>query len=262
MGQGTATQQGTGKALGPTEAPLQRARHHAKMWLNDDELTQLQVGFPRLLNALVQGFRKAAQAGPLCNEPMRGVCFILEEMTLSAWPEAGDPFGPMSGQTLSTFRDACLNAFQLRQQRLMEAMYRSDIQCSSEQVGNLYAVLTKRRGRITEERMREGTAVFIVSCVLPVVESFGFSNQVRAETSGFANPQLVLSHWEVLPQDPFWQPTTEEEQEEFGVGLSVGEATPNLARDLIRGVRRRKGLAVKDKTVEHAEKQRTLARKK
>jgi len=37
MEQGTATQQGTGKALGPTEAPLQRARHHIIQLGNPEE---------------------------------------------------------------------------------------------------------------------------------------------------------------------------------------------------------------------------------
>jgi len=53
-------------------------------------------------------------------------------------------------------------------------------------------------------------------------------------------------------------PTTEEEIEEFG----SEDLRVNLSRELIDSVRKRKGLTVKEKVVQHAEKQRTLARKK
>ena len=60
--------------------------------------------------------------------------------------------------------------------------------------------------------------------------------------------------------DPFFVPLTEEEREEFGEeGQGVGSS--NLAKRLIDAVRRRKGLAVEEKVVEFATKQRTRARK-
>jgi ribosome assembly protein 1 len=49
--------------------------------------------------------------------------------------------------------------------------------------------------------MREGTPLFVVQCVMPVVHSFGFADEIRKRTSGTAFPQLVFSHWEVgLPK--------------------------------------------------------------
>ncbi len=67
---------------------------------------------------------------------------------------------------------------------------------------------------------------------------------------------IILSQTQV---DPFFVPTTEEELEEWGQGGPTGG--PNLARRLVDGVRRRKGLAVEEKVVESATKQRTRARK-
>ena len=57
-------------------------------------------------------------------------------------------------------------------------------------------------------------------------------------------------------------PSTEEEREELGeegVGGAHG-AQHNLARKLMDAVRRRKGLAVEEKVVKVATKQRTLKR--
>ena len=64
-------------------------------------------------------------------------------------------------------------------------------------VGRVYAVLSKREGRVLQEEMKEGTDMFIIKAVLPVAESFGFADEIRKRTSGLASPQLVFSHWEV-----------------------------------------------------------------
>lgn len=63
--------------------------------------------------------------------------------------------------------------------------------------GKLYAVLGKRGGRILHGDLQEGSANFEVTALLPVVESFDFSNEVRRQTSGLALPQLIFCGWEV-----------------------------------------------------------------
>ena len=86
-----------------------------------------------------------------------------------------------------------------------------------EALGKLYAVLSRRRARVLSEDMWEGTQTFVISALLPVAESFGFADDLRKRTSGAAtSPQLVFSHWEVMEQDPFFVPSTEEEKEEYG----------------------------------------------
>ena len=76
----------------------------------------------------------------------------------------------------------------------------------------MYAVLRKRRGEVLAEDLREGTALFTITASLPVVESFGFANDLRKNTSGAAHPQLVFSHYEALAQDPRFVVLTEEDQ--------------------------------------------------
>lgn len=106
-------------------------------------------------------------------------------------------FGPMSGQIMSAVKEGCRRAFQLQPMRLMAAMYTCHIQATAEVLGRMYAVIGKREGRVLSEEMMEGSDVFDVEAVLPVAESFGFSEEIRKRTSGLANPQLVFSHWEV-----------------------------------------------------------------
>jgi len=64
-------------------------------------------------------------------------------------------------------------------------------------LGKMYAVIGRRSGRVISDELREGSSVFNVTAVLPVVESFGFADEIRKRTSGLASPQLHFSHWEV-----------------------------------------------------------------
>ncbi len=50
------------------------------------------------------------------------------------------------------------------------------IQVTADVLGKVYGVIAQRKGRIVAEEMREGTSFFTISSLLPVVESFGFSD--------------------------------------------------------------------------------------
>lgn len=103
-------------------------------------------------------------------------------------------------------------------------------------LGKVHAVLSRRRGRITSEEMKEGTSFFTVGSLLPVVESFGFADEIRKRTSGAASPQLIFIGFEMFDLDPYWVPRTEEELEDLG---EKGDRE-NVAKRYMDGVRRRK----------------------
>ncbi|XDV18664.1 hypothetical protein PO909_024310 [Leuciscus waleckii] len=176
-------------------------------------------------NSIVSGFQLATLSGPMCEEPLMGVCFSVESWDMkistpltqqdsideeshmqssnrsrSRAETAGgslDCYGPFSGQLIAAMKETCRYAFQAKPQRLMAAMYTCEIMATAEVLGRVYAVLSKREGRVLQEEMKEGTDMFIIKAVLPVAESFGFADEIRKRTSGLASPQLVFSHWEV-----------------------------------------------------------------
>lgn len=212
-------------------------------------------------NSIVSGFQFATNAGPLCDEPMWGLAFIVEPYIFadnSDVANQSDQYNIFSGQVITAVKEACRAAVLQNNPRLVEAMYFCELTTPTEQLGSAYAVFGKKRARVLKEEMQEGTSLFTVHAYLPVAESVGFSNQLRSVTSGAASALLVLSHWEAIPEDPFFIPKTQEEIEEFGDGSSI---EPNLAKKLMNSVRRRKGLHVEEKVVEHGTKQRTLAKK-
>lgn len=221
-----------------------------------------------LESSVISGFQLATAAGPLCEEPMWGLAFVIEarisplegqqsdELETSYQPL--EQYGIFTGQVMNTVKDACRTAVLQKKPRLVEAMYFCELNTPTEYLGPMYAVLARRRARVLKEEMQEGSSLFTVHAYVPVSESFGFADELRRWTSGASSALLVLSHWEALPEDPFFVPKSEEEIEEFGDGSSV---LHNTARKLIDAVRRQKGLPVEEKVVQHATKQRTLARK-
>ncbi|PSS09424.1 Elongation factor-like [Actinidia chinensis var. chinensis] len=220
-----------------------------------------------LESSIVYGFQLATAAGPLCEEPMWGLAFVVEAYISPLVGQSNEsetshqqpePYGILTGQVMTAVKDACRAAVLQNKPRLVEAMYFCELNTPTEYLGPMYAVLARRRARVLKEEMQEGSPLFTVHAYVPVSESFGFADELRRWTSGASSALLVLSHWEALPEDPFFVPKTEEELEEFGDGSSV---LHNTARKLIDAVRRRKGLPVEDKVVQHATKQRTLARK-
>jgi len=108
--------------------------------------------------------------------------------------------------------------------------------------------------------MKEGTYIYSISALLPVVESFGLSEEILTQTSGAASTQLLFSHWAVLDKDPFFVAHTEEQLEDIGDNL--GGVAPNIARQYVDAVRRRKGMPVEEQIVKFANKQRNLGKNK
>jgi ribosome assembly protein 1 len=204
--------------------------------------------------AIDTGFQLATLQGPMCAEPMFGLAFFVEKvemMTDSSTPTVNH--SQLTSSVISTVRDACRSGLLDWSPRLMIAMYACDIQASTDVLGKVHAVLSRRRGRITSEEMKEGTSFFTIGSLLPVVESFGFADEIRKRTSGAASPQLVFKGFEIFDIDPFWVPRTEEELEDLG---EHGERE-NVAKRYMDRVRKRKGLFVSERIVE-GEKQRTL----
>ena len=230
------------------------------------ESQALYMDAEHLESSVISGFQLATSAGPLCDEPMWGLAFVVEarispfsgQNDESETPQQSEQYGIFAGQVIATVKDACRAAVLQNKPRLVEAMYFCELNTPTEYLGPMYAVLSRRRARVLKEEMQEGSPFFTVHAYVPVSESFGFADELRRWTSGAASALLVLSHWEALSEDPFFVPKTEEEIEEFGDGSSV---LPNTARKLIDAVRRRKGLPVEEKVVQHGTKQRTLARK-
>jgi len=168
----------------------------------------------------ISGFRWSAKEGPLCGEPMHGVRFNLMDFKLHE-----DAIHRGVAQIMPATRRSCFGAFLNAQPILLEPIYKAQIQAPEDQLGAIYKVLTKRRGKILDTQRREGTPLVIVMGELPVAESFGLVSELRSETSGTAFSQLTFFKWAKMPGD---------------VMKSVEEGG-GISRQAIEETRRRKG---------------------
>ncbi|CAI5477403.1 unnamed protein product [Closterium sp. Yama58-4] len=195
-------------SVSPSSAPDHEAalrNEAAGETSQDHDDVALQHEAEGLAGSVVSGFQLATSAGPLCEEPLWGLAFTVEVVIV-----------------MSAVKDACRAAVAANSPRLVEAMFLCEVTTTTEALGAVYAVLGRRRAAVVREEMNEGSGMFTVHAHLPMAESFGFAEELRGRTSGAASPQLAMSHWSMVPDDPFFVPRTEEEREEYGdsgVGL-------------------------------------------
>ncbi|ODM15680.1 hypothetical protein SI65_08914 [Aspergillus cristatus] len=190
---------------------------------------------------IAYAFQLATSQGPLCQEPIQGTAVFLEELSTNTENGEELDLGRLTGEAIKLVRESISQGFLDWSPRVMLAMYSCEIQASTEVLGRVYGVITRRRGRILSESMKEGTPFFTILSLLPVAESFGFAEEIRKRTSGAAQPQLIFAGFEALDEDPFWVPATEEELEDLGE-LADRE---NVAKRYMDAVRSRKGPALK-----------------
>jgi ribosome assembly protein 1 len=221
----------------------------------------------RELHASVcSGFQLATVAGPLCDEPLHRVAFVVRDVRTMEPPAAAgereQQFGPVPGQLAAAMRTACRNAFLARSPRIVEPLYTCDIQVTSELLGKVYGLLNSCRAVVVSEQLKQGTPLFAIRALLPVVTSFGFAESLSRRTSGAASVQLVFSHYATLPADPFFDANLATAAQLAAHDSGTDALPPDTARQLVDAVRRRKGLHVAEQLVDRADKQRTRARKK
>ena len=164
-------------------------------------------------------FAWATKEGVLADENMRGCRFNLLDVTLHA-----DAIHRGGNQIIPTARRVVYAAQLTAAPRLLEPVYLVEIQCPEHAMGGIYGVLNRRRGHVFAEENRPGTPMYTIKAYLPVMESFGFTADLRSHTGGQAFPQCVFDHWQVLNGDPL-DPTQK-----------TGQIT--------QGIRKRKGLSV------------------
>eukprot|EP01107_Rhizomastix_libera_P002139 TRINITY_DN13834_c0_g1_i4.p1 TRINITY_DN13834_c0_g1~~TRINITY_DN13834_c0_g1_i4.p1 ORF type:complete len:843 (-),score=186.44 TRINITY_DN13834_c0_g1_i4:111-2639(-) len=148
-------------------------------------------------DSCVSAFQWAMKEGPMCDENVRGCRFNVMDVTLHT-----DAIHRGGGQIIPTARRCYYGCILTAQPRLQEPVFLVEISCPETAIGGIYATLNKRRGTIISEEQRPGTPLYTVRCYLPVLESFGFNADLRAQTSGQAFPQCVFDHWSLIPGDP------------------------------------------------------------
>jgi elongation factor 2 len=155
------------------------------------------------------GFRWACEAGPLCDEPIRGMKVKLKDVQLHE-----DPVHRGPAQIMPAIRKAIFGSFLTADSVLLEPVYKMQVSVPSQWVGEVSSLMTRKRGRILSSGQKG--AGLGVDGYIPVAETFGLAADLRSATSGHAFWQNQFDHWEKVPE--------------------------SIAGEIIAGIRKRRGL--------------------
>ena len=133
--------------------------------LLDDTLGGSKESLRAVKNNVVQGFRWASKEGPLCDEAMRNVKFKILQADVSP-----QPLMRAGGQVIPTVRRAVYSSFLMATPRLLEPVYRVEIQAPADVVQALYPVIQRRRGFILEDVAKPGAPFYLLRAFVPVMD--------------------------------------------------------------------------------------------
>lgn len=183
-----------------------------KIWCFGDDgigpniVTEKTVGVAYLTeikDSVVGGFKWACNEGPLCEERVRGLKLVVNDVTLHA-----DAIHRGMGQISPTTRRVTYAGIYQGSPALLEPIFLVNITCPNNITGSIYNVMSMRRGNVFDEGENNAGGVANMKAYLPVAESFGFSQALAAATSGSAFSQLMFDHWQLLDGGDFKDPTT------------------------------------------------------
>lgn len=146
---------------------------------------------PTMLKAVEIGFREAAEVGPLASYSMLGIKGTLT--AVEARPETSTEMAFKAATSLA-FRDAVKNA----QVELMEPIFKLEVTCPDDFVGNIVGDLNSRRGKILTMAVKPGGGQ-VIFAEAPLATLFGYATDVRSLSQGRASFSMEFLEYAVVP---------------------------------------------------------------
>ena len=151
---------------------------------------------------IIEGFNDVCKKGPVADEPLMGVMIRLVDAKLH---EDAIHRGP--AQTIPAVRNAIKGALLRAKPVIFEPIQKIRIDAPKDVIGKAAREVDKRRGTI-EDMPIDGNTASVVG-KMPVAESFGFSNDIRAATQGRAIWNTENAGYVHLPPSLFDKVTSE-----------------------------------------------------
>ncbi|MEK9730297.1 MAG: elongation factor EF-2 [Candidatus Poseidoniales archaeon] len=145
---------------------------------------------------IIEAFNEVCAKGPIADEPVQGMFVRLVDAKLH---EDAIHRGP--AQTIPAVRNGIKGAMMRARTIILEPMQKAFVSVPNDWLGQVTREVTTRRG-IIEDMPSEG-AVTTVVATLPIAETFGFSNDIRAASQGRAVWNTENLGFEMLPPQLF-----------------------------------------------------------
>ena len=180
--------------------------HGTSVFVNDTKGIQYLHETKELL---MEAFRDVCKKGPLAEEPMMGVMVRLVDAKLH---EDAIHRGP--AQVIPAMRNATKGAMVRAKTVILEPIQKIFVTVPNDWLGQVTREISQRRG-VIDDMPAEGSSTTVIGKI-PVAETFGFSNDIRAASQGRA----------------IWN--TENE--------GFKPVPPSMMNDVVISIRQRKGL--------------------
>ena len=249
----------------------------------------------QLFSELRTGFHQAVLNGPLCGENLYGCAFIIENIEMIDLEkdkkqinlkehlikndenekkeesldkkESVDIFNledellfyleENSVHIIRTVIEGCHLSFMGATPKLVQGFYEVSAYCTPDNKDSVCETIKKKNGKILDIEFKYEFNMILILGYLPVHESYGFYKEILKNTSGRVEPQLKFAGWDVIDQDPFFEENlTENDLEDHGQDFKI----KNYAQELLRMIRKRKGLVSDEKIIKDGDKQCTLTK--
>ncbi|DAC48403.1 MAG TPA: elongation factor EF-2, partial [Candidatus Thalassarchaeaceae archaeon] len=142
---------------------------------------------------LIEAFNEVCMKGPVAEEPLMSVMVRLVDAKLH---EDAIHRGP--AQTIPAMRNSVRGALIRANTVIMEPMQKMHVSVPNDWLGGVTREITQRRGEI-EDMPADGETTTVIGKV-PVAETFGFSNDIRAASQGRAIWNSENCGFEELPR--------------------------------------------------------------
>ncbi len=148
--------------------------------------------FPQhYLKAVESGFKEAAEVGPLASYSMVGIKGTL--VSVEVRQEASNEMAFKAATSLA-FREA-LKAAPVE---LLEPIFKLEVTCPDDFVGNVVGDLNSRRGKIHSMNMKPGGGQVIMA-EAPLATLFGYATDIRSISQGRASFSMEFLAYEIVP---------------------------------------------------------------
>lgn len=148
--------------------------------------------FPHhFLKAVENGFKEAAEVGPLASYPMIGIRGVLTSVDTKQNASHEIAF---KAATSLAFREAMKKV----QAELLEPIFKIEVTTPDEFVGNVVGDLNSRRGKIISMNVKPGGGQ-VISAEAPLATLFGYATDVRSLSQGRASFSMEFLEYAIVP---------------------------------------------------------------
>jgi len=148
------------------------------------------------MDSIRSGFDDVIRNGPIAQEQVRGVKFVLHHFV----PHE-DPAHRGLAQLMPATRRAMLGSMLIADPVLLEPVLGIEVKCPQDQIGAVGSVLSSKRGKLLN--VEQKGIIAIIQGEVPASETFDLSEKMRGATAGKAMWNTYFKAWQPVPNSIF-----------------------------------------------------------